>query len=654
MAFKYNPITNQLDITGTSGGGGGSVTSVSVVTANGFSGTVANPTTTPAITINSTATSVPTANTIAEWDSHVNMSANSFIEGYITFPTAGTLSIISANSPQQIYLTGTLTQTVKMPVTSTLVDGQSFTIVNNSTGVVTVQSSGGNTIQVMAGSTQLVLTVVNTGVTTAAGWSTSYTGASGGGSVTFTGDTGTPFSGSAVTIYANNTSNACGSTVLFNASTPNITLQVTDSNGNTIIGKGAGPTTATSNNTIFGGQAGPSIGGLDFGHCLFGYQAGLALQGAQQPNTLIGLAAANELVTGQNVIAIGSASGGSYTSSESNNICIGSQGAMGESGILRIGDPGGFSYSQLTTCYIGGIAQSTPSSPSGGFLPVSVDGNTGLLTSGYNTVSSNNTILGNSSYNPTATGTFNTICGAQSGGSMTADASTCIFGAGSATFLSGGSSNCIIGTQSALSMTTDMDCIIIGTNAALSLSGTQQNIIIGNGAANSLTSGVQNLIFGYAAGGSYTGSESGNLLINSAGILGESLAIHIGDLTTSPAATCFIGGIHGVTVTGTAVLCSTSGQLGTIASSRKYKENIVDIHDSILNLRPVKFNYISDKDKAPVYGLIAEEVAESFPDLVFYKNGEIDSVKYHEMPALLLAEIKKLNARIAALEAKTA
>lgn len=54
MGLKYNPLLKiGLDDTGSGGGGGGSgtVTDVSVVTANGVSGSVANSTTTPAITL---------------------------------------------------------------------------------------------------------------------------------------------------------------------------------------------------------------------------------------------------------------------------------------------------------------------------------------------------------------------------------------------------------------------------------------------------------------------------------------------------------------------------------------------------------------------------------------------------------------------------
>lgn len=73
LVFSGNTATSQLGVTvaavgdgatWASGGGTGTVTSVSVVTANGYSGTVANPTTTPAITISGPAASAgltPTA-----------------------------------------------------------------------------------------------------------------------------------------------------------------------------------------------------------------------------------------------------------------------------------------------------------------------------------------------------------------------------------------------------------------------------------------------------------------------------------------------------------------------------------------------------------------------------------------------------------------
>ncbi len=116
-----------------------------------------------------------------------------------------------------------------------------------------------------------------------------------------------------------------------------------------------------------------------------------------------------------------------------------------------------------------------------------------------------------------------------------------------------------------------------------------------------------------------------------------------------------MAGIHGATVTGSAVLVSTTGQLGDIVSSIKVKENIEDISktkQSILDCRPVSFNYKSDDQKTKCFGMIAEEVEKVFPDLVLYKDGEPYSIKYHEMPALLLNEIQNLKKEIAELKTK--
>jgi hypothetical protein len=73
---------------------------------------------------------------------------------------------------------------------------------------------------------------------------------------------------------------------------------------------------------------------------------------------------------------------------------------------------------------------------------------------------------------------------------------------------------------------------------------------------------------------------------------------------------------------------------------------------SVLDLRPVQFNYKSDENKEINYGLIAEEVAKDFPYLAIYKDGQPETVKYHELCVFLLAEIQRLETRVTMLEAK--
>ena len=122
-------------------------------------------------TAKSTVTIAPTATSWAGWDTSSNLSANNFVKGYATTATASTTTTLVTGSAYQQYFTGSLSQTVVMPVTSTLVLGQAWDIVNNSTQSVTLQSSGLNTIIVLLTGTQAVITCILTTGTTAASWS---------------------------------------------------------------------------------------------------------------------------------------------------------------------------------------------------------------------------------------------------------------------------------------------------------------------------------------------------------------------------------------------------------------------------------------------------------------------------------------------------
>lgn len=114
-----------------------------------------------------------TASTLCQWDSNKNLSANSLISGYTTTATAASTTTLTVASTQQQYFTGSTTQTVVLPVTSTIVLGQSFQIFNASTDFVTVQSSGGNTIYPLSAGCWMTFTCILTSGTTAASWSSS-------------------------------------------------------------------------------------------------------------------------------------------------------------------------------------------------------------------------------------------------------------------------------------------------------------------------------------------------------------------------------------------------------------------------------------------------------------------------------------------------
>jgi len=96
--------------------------------------------------------------------------------GYATTVTAAGTTTLTASSAHQQFFTGTTTQTIILPVTSTLVTGMSYSIENNSTGTVTVQSSGANTIATIPAGLTALFTCIGTSLTTAADWDFDYVG----------------------------------------------------------------------------------------------------------------------------------------------------------------------------------------------------------------------------------------------------------------------------------------------------------------------------------------------------------------------------------------------------------------------------------------------------------------------------------------------
>jgi hypothetical protein len=115
-------------------------------------------------------TIAPTATAFAGWDANKNLSANNSILGYTTTATAAGTTTLTVASTYQQFFTGSTTQTVVMPLTSTLVLGQQYEIVNNSTGNLTINSSGGNNIITMTTNTVAYLTCISISATDATGW----------------------------------------------------------------------------------------------------------------------------------------------------------------------------------------------------------------------------------------------------------------------------------------------------------------------------------------------------------------------------------------------------------------------------------------------------------------------------------------------------
>jgi len=248
-----------------------------------------------------------------------------------------------------------------------------------------------------------------------------------------------------------------------------------------------------------------------------------------------------------------------------------------------------------------------------------------------------NTACGRSALRLNVSGTANTALGVQALEANTATQNTAV-GYASLVLNTAGSDNAALGAFS------------------LSSVSASQNVALGSKALRNLLAGSSNIAIGYNSGLNCAGSESNNILIGNAGVSLDSGVIRIG--TNATHTTCYIQGIRGVTTVGAAipVLVDTNGQLGTISSSRRYKDNIrsidASVAEKILALNPVEFNYKSKPATERECGLIAEEVEQLVPELVVHnQDGEVETVRYHMLPVMLLHVIKQQEQRIAALEA---
>jgi Chaperone of endosialidase len=172
------------------------------------------------------------------------------------------------------------------------------------------------------------------------------------------------------------------------------------------------------------------------------------------------------------------------------------------------------------------------------------------------------------------------------------------------------------------------------------------------------TTGSNNIALGSAAGQNLT-TGSNNIDIGNVGSARESNIIRIG--TTGTQVKTFIAGISGATVPGgVGVIVGTNGQLGTIVSSARFKDEVKPMDkasEAILALKPVTFRYKHefDPDGIPQFGLVAEEVEKVNPDLVARdEQGKPYTVRYEAVNAMLLNEFLKEHQTVQELKKQVA
>ena len=240
-----------------------------------------------------------------------------------------------------------------------------------------------------------------------------------------------------------------------------------------------------------------------------------------------------------------------------------------------------------------------------------------------------NTAIGIDALKFNTTGSYNTATGTWAlGGVNTGDGNTAT-GYYALTNNTTGFHNSATGYYALYNNSTGTHNTAFGDHALYGNSSGSENIAIGYGSGQNITTGSHNIDFENSG----TASDNGVIRI---GIEGTYTSF-------------YAAGITGVQVSGgIPVYINSNGQLGTVNSSIRFKEDIHDMADAsskIFRLRPVTYRYrqaYADGSKPVDYGLIAEEVAQVYPDMVVHDaSGQILTVQYQKLTPMLLNEVQK-------------
>ncbi|HUO87073.1 MAG TPA: tail fiber domain-containing protein [Thermoanaerobaculia bacterium] len=260
-----------------------------------------------------------------------------------------------------------------------------------------------------------------------------------------------------------------------------------------------------------------------------------------------------------------------------------------------------------------------------------------------NTTGSRNTASGSDALYSNTTGFDNTASGDRALWSNTTGIRNTASGSDALYSNTTGSDNTATGQGALRANTTGDDNTASGRRALYSTTGSR-NTAVGLYAGRHATTGGDNIFLGSGAQGSSSDTNT----------------IRIGGSTGGGSEAqnrTFIAGIRGITtesVNTVPVVIDINGQLGTESSSREVKQDLREVGElsrRLLDLRPVAFRYkvhaAADPETPLQFGLIAEEVAEVFPELVVRDgDGRPETVKYHLLAALLLNELQREHDRI--------
>jgi Chaperone of endosialidase len=293
-------------------------------------------------------------------------------------------------------------------------------------------------------------------------------------------------------------------------------------------------------------------------------------------------------------------------------------------------------------------AQALSPAPDGGYPGQNTaEGQSALLHLADGTY---NTALGWASLGFNVTGNYNTGVGAATLLNNTADSNTAI-GAGALLSNTSGFQNTANGAFALFRNTTNGANTANGAFALLNNTTGTSNTANGDGALQSNSTGSDNTAIGRLAGFNITGS--GNVCIGEGvlGVTGVDDGTYIRNVNT-------LTQNFGAGVNDYVTVRLSDGRLDhtAVVSSQRYKQDIKPLaatSQALYALKPVSFRLKKEFDplQALGFGLIAEEVEKVDPALVYRNDkGQVESVRYEMVNAMLLNEFLKEHKKVEQLE----
>jgi hypothetical protein len=329
-------------------------------------------------------------------------------------------------------------------------------------------------------------------------------------------------------------------------------------------------------------------------------------------------------------------------------------------------DPGAVGGTFSTADGSGALAVNTGSGNSGFGFQALNHNTTGTFNSGFgfqaldaNTTGVDNTGVGDAALTHNSIGNRNTAVGA-----FALDANTA------------GGENTATGFAALDSNTLGAQNVAVGAFALFSANASF-NTAMGWRALDADTTGSQNTAVGFSAlgdnlSGTWNTAIGLNALLHNMANSNVAVGVNAGrDLTTGVGNVCIGVNVFGVAGESNttriknifssfanfrAVYVNSDNKLGTLVSSRRFKEDIKPMEktsETILALKPVTFRYKKEVDSAQAlsFGLIAEEVAQVDPDLITRdEEGKPETVRYEAVNAMLLNEFLKEHQKVQQLE----